>query len=185
MDKKYRFVWKTKDEVTQADKDAIHFLAMTFYPEGRAAYETNYWYSSIEPDALLLLFDNDKIISYSKYVVNKIFVDGKDVMLAGFSLLTHGDYQGKGIAGTMVEELQKSMGEKGTDILYATTIFPQVEHILEKRGFVRITNLVTFIHARTGEKTVETEAVFVFSHDTKLMREIQQEKEFFIGRGPM
>lgn len=180
-----KFVWKTKDEVTQADKDAIHFLAMTFYPEGRTAYDRNYWYSSIEPDTVLLLFDGDTMISFSKYVVNRISIGGKEVTLAGFSLLTHGDYQGQGIAGAMVEKLQSSMGEKGTDILYATTIFPQVEHILEKRGFVRITNLVTFIHARTGEKTVETEAVFVFSHDTKLMREIQQEKEFFIGRGPM
>lgn len=185
MNSTYHFVWKTTLEITQNDKEDIHSLAMTFYPEGRAAYERNYWYSSIEPDAILFLSDEDKMISFSKYVVNVVSIDDREIKLAGFSLLTDGEYQGQGIAGRMVEELQRSMTEKGTDILYATTIFPQVEHILEKRGFVRLNNKITFMHARTGEKTEETEAVFVFSPDRELLNAIQHEKEFFIGRGPM
>lgn len=185
MQDDYRLVWKKKNEITQADKDAVHFLAITFYPEGRAAYEKNYWYSWIEPDALLLLYDKETMIFYSKYIVSSIEVNGQQKTLAGFSLLTHGDYQGKGIASMMVEELQRSMSERGTDILYATTIYPQVEHILEKRGFIKLTNKVCFVHAVTGEKTQETDKVFVFAYDKQLLEAIKNEKEFFIGRGPM
>lgn len=185
MQKGYQLVWKNKEQVTQADKDAIHFLAMTFYPEGRAAYEKNYWYSSIEPDALLLLYDKGTMISYCKYVVNKINVAGETKTLAGFSLLTHGDYQGKGIAGMMVDELQRSMHERNTNILYATTIFPQVEHILEKRGFVKLMNNVMFEHIVTKERKKEVDTVFIFTDDKQILEAIKREEEFFIGRGPM
>lgn len=185
MQNAYRLVWKKKDEITQSDKDAVHFLAMSFYPEGRTAYEKNYWYSSVEPDALLILYDENTMISYCKYVVNNIKVGGQAKTLAGFSLLTHADYQGKGIAGAMVDELQRSMLDRGTDILYATTIFPQVEYILEKRGFVKLTNKVSFIHTVIGKKVVETETVLIFAHDAQIIEAIQNEQEFFIGQGPM
>lgn len=182
---KYTIIWKNKNEVTQEDKDSIHSLAMNYYPEGRTAYEKNYWYSSIEPDALLTMYIDKDMISYSKYIVNKVNVGGEEKTLAGFSLLTHGDYQRQGIAGIMISELIRSMKERGTDILYATTIFPHVERLLEGYGFERLTNNVIFTHAVTGERVKETEAIYIYSNDKNLLNHIKDTEEFFIGRGPM
>ncbi|MBR5653171.1 MAG: GNAT family N-acetyltransferase [Prevotella sp.] len=156
--------YKKLDFKNDDELDLLVELQKAVYPERADAFDKSlfrFWYVD-NPCGGVISFnaiDNGKIVAHQSFVPELMEVDGRVVRCArSMAVVTHPDYQGKGLFSTLTNMAVEEARQQGYEFLYAITNGNSFPRFVKHCGFSSITRLTVKIGVGTkveeaGNKT--------------------------------
>jgi len=181
----YRYIFKRSDEIDFKQKEEIYTLAIKVYPDFKKYFEKNRYYSTVKPQLILLVFDENKLIGYGKFLWRNLKLRENTIKFSACGLLVDSMYQKQGIGINMLDVSIAKAKELNADILYASSTNPNAIKMLEKRGFKKITTKVIHTEVLTNKEIEEIDQAFGLELTDGILKEINSLPFFHIGLGPI
>jgi GNAT superfamily N-acetyltransferase len=181
----FSFFLKTPRELSEKEKEEMHDKFVRLYPPFKSFYDKNRYYSTIKPQIIYLVKEEDKLAGSAKLLWHNIKVNNETIKFFAFGMLIDDSYQKQGIGTRLVRLEKKEAKERKAGLLYAASKNPHVEKMLEKAGFKKLKTIVKYKDSITKEIKKESNFIYVFEFKKGLINKINKLEQFYIGIGPI
>lgn len=181
----FSFFFKKPRELSEKEKEEMHDKLVRLYPPFKIFYDKNRYYSTIKPQIIYLVKEEEKLVGSAKLLWRNVKVDDETIKLFAFGMTIDGQYQKQGIGTRLVRLEKQEAKERNADLLYGASKNPHVEKMLMKEGFKKLQTIVKYKDSLTREIKKESNFIYVFEFKKGLINKINKLEQFYIGIGPV
>ena len=179
--------YKKLDFKTDEELNLLVELQKAVYKERASSFNKSlfcFWYVDNPCGGVISYnaIDNGKIVAHQSFVPELMEVDGRVVRCArSMAVVTHPDYQGKGLFSTLTNMAVEEARQQGYEFLYAITNGNSFPRFVKHCGFSSITRLNVKIGMGIG---IEEDGNKTYKrHWTPEMLKWRLSKEYYFRRG--
>jgi predicted acetyltransferase len=172
------------NELSQTDREQIHRLDLLCFGQKGVDQEPIYYFAPTFKH--ILLFEDQHLVSYLRTVLREAKWAGNKILIGGIgSVETEPEYQGKGLAGIILEEAMKTLKEQNADFGLLQTNIEIGAKLYGKVGFIPADRPYEVLDVNNTKRTVKAKDVMIAPiKNPQLVKDIMNsDKVLFIGKG--
>ncbi len=173
-----------ENELTSEDRKQINELDVICFGEEAVDKVAQYYFAPTFKH--ILLFNEDKLASYLRIVLREAEWNGNRILIGGIgSVETDPKYQGKGLAGIILEEAMRILREENVDFGVLQTNISMGAKLYGKVGFIPANIPYEVLDINNNRRTVKAKDVMIAPiNSPEVVTEIMNsDKVLFIGKG--
>lgn len=182
---KYIFSLKKAGELTSQEKEELMQFMIKIYPAFKKYYVKNKYYSTVRPQMVHIIKNNETIIGTGKLLHRKIRAGAKSISLFAFGVLIAKKHRGEGLGTQLIVKNIVEAKKRKADILYGSTKNPRAEKIVKKLGFKKVGVPVYYTDTKTKRIIKEKNRVWIFEFKKGFKSKLEGLEKLYIGTGPL
>ncbi|MCC6807204.1 MAG: GNAT family N-acetyltransferase [Deltaproteobacteria bacterium] len=134
-------------------KELVAFVAAVMPNEPALAGK---YYFDTPPDFVLIARAGERIAGIRVLVRRVVWLEGREVQLAGIGVAVHPDHRGRGVGTALTRRALEIAEQQGAELVLAFLLNRNAESLLARYGFRRLNAAVSYLDSKSGGLVQET-----------------------------